>query len=499
MNASFLAGVMSAWVLVQLGLALFFGLAFVLGRREVEYRLFSLLCLSLGVGTAGTALSYAAGDHGAWLRAVGISGTGMIAAAAVNMDFVLRYVRSRRRGLVAGAAYAASALFLIGLWSGYWWRDVPPLAVPVSLFGATATQLAQPPSALGVVFYGFALLLILTSVLLLVRECRRGRTEALGALLGAVVVLGASVHDVMAVLMLVRSPYLLPHAFLCYAFGVALTLLSRYRQTSVQLEAIAADLAARTRELEQSHERLSSMTEELGEQQQLAAVGELAATIAHEVRNPLAVIVNAVAGLRRSTVSEQDRATLLTIVEEEAMRLNRLVTDLLHFARPAAVHYASVSLPELIRSAAEPALADSTLEVRSAADVPLVSADAAQLRQAFERLLRNAALAMPAGGRVEIEIERAELDARPGASIVITDHGPGMDAEVLGRALRPFFTTRPSGTGLGLPLVERTVRAHGGRLVLQSEPGQGTQVSIFLPQSPPPRGSQPPRLERALP
>ena len=131
-------------------------------------------------------------------------------------------------------------------------------------------------------------------------------------------------------------------------------MLLRYRVGKDKLEEAARSLREKTEELRHSYAELRLVQNELVSKKQLAAVGELAAAIAHEVRNPLAVIVNAVAGLRRSAVRDEDRTMLLRIVDEEAARLNRLVTDLLRFARPVSVKRSPVSLLELatLRSSA---------------------------------------------------------------------------------------------------------------------------------------------------
>ena len=231
------------------------------------------------------------------------------------------------------------------------------------------------------------------------------------------------------------------------------------------------------------------MQSELVTKNQLAAVGELAAAIAHEVRNPLAIIVNAVAGLRRVTGSEEDRSTLLGIVDEEAARLNRLVTDLLRFARPVSVKRSPVSLGELAKRSRSQIMDGHEIVVSLAADpeIQTVWVDPNLFRLVFDNLEQNACQSMQGGGRVDIVVTRGELSNGGAAvSIQIKDHGHGMEPEVRERALDPFFTTRPSGTGLGLPIVQRIVDAHGGELVIESQEGAGTSITLFLPLGEPP-------------
>ena len=225
------------------------------------------------------------------------------------------------------------------------------------------------------------------------------------------------------------------------------------------------------------------MEDELVKQQQLAAVGELAASIAHEVRNPLAVIVNATASLRREHVSDQDREMLLGMVDEETCRLNGLVTDLLRFARPFSITSTEVDLAELLERAARVG-GDQHAVVVDVPDDPVLNTaavDPALLRLALENVIENACQAMPEGGTICISSEYSSLDGVPCVRICVRDHGPGMDPEVKKRALDPFFTTRRSGTGLGLPIAARIMEAHRGTLTIESEPGTGTVIGLLVP------------------
>jgi len=223
-------------------------------------------------------------------------------------------------------------------------------------------------------------------------------------------------------------------------------------------------------------------------------VGELAAAIAHEVRNPLAVIVNAVAGLRRSSLRQEDRVTLLDIIEEEAGRLNRLVGDLLRFARPFSVSRQRVSLVEMANRFNDAPESQPSVDVRvdGAPDAEMVWVDPNLFRLVFDHLISNARQAMREGGTVDVRIRKDEIAAEPGVRIEIADSGHGMPADVRRRALDPFFTTRPSGTGLGLPIVQRIVEAHGGWLGIESAEGVGTTVTLHFPIAQPSSPSQRP-------
>jgi signal transduction histidine kinase len=257
----------------------------------------------------------------------------------------------------------------------------------------------------------------------------------------------------------------------------------RFRRLAIAARATELRLSNCLEELASSQASVERLQRELGAKKQLAVVGELAAAIAHEVRNPLAIIMNAAAGLRRPTIGAEDRSTLLSILDEETARLNRLVTDLLRFARPVIIKRSSVSILELARRA-EGRLEDKHRLQISIPDQPhlkSVEADANLLRLVFDNLVSNAFQAMPDGGMVEIAVGEAIRGEASFVRIDIVDQGHGMDEQVLARATDPFYTTRPSGTGLGLPIVQRIVEAHGGQLEIDSIPGQGTKVSLFLP------------------
>lgn len=246
-----------------------------------------------------------------------------------------------------------------------------------------------------------------------------------------------------------------------------------------------------TEKLREAQDALSSAQSTVVEKEQLAAVGELSAMIAHEIRNPLTIIGNAVTTLRRKDVAAEDRATLLAILSEEAERLNRLVGDLLSYARPVTLDLQRVCLHDVLSRALSLVNERPDLEVKLIEPVPVgnVMADPNLLRQVFENLVTNAAQAMlDEGGTLTVRIARGGEPGAPGVDIMVEDTGEGMDTSVRDRALMPFFTTRPNGTGLGLAIVARLVRAHGGKLELRSAAGKGTSVRVFLPNEVPGSG-----------
>jgi signal transduction histidine kinase len=280
--------------------------------------------------------------------------------------------------------------------------------------------------------------------------------------------------------------------------GVALILDEKARSfTRVEMDralAVAGQLAlallsARLYEaLRTSYAELARTQKELIDRERLAALGELSASIAHEVRNPLGVIFNSVGSLRRILKPHGDAALLLDIVGEEADRLNRMVGDLLDYSRPVQPALQPVPLQplfeEAIASARQQAGAGAeaiAAVVRVAEDAATVRADARLLRQALVNLFLNAFQAtLPQKGRLEVRASRGTDEGRPCAEIVVQDTGPGIPADIVDKIFQPFFTTKATGTGLGLAVVRRIVEGHGGSIELGTS-SAGAEFRLKLP------------------
>jgi PAS domain S-box-containing protein len=251
-------------------------------------------------------------------------------------------------------------------------------------------------------------------------------------------------------------------------------------QVAVQLER-----ARLVRALRQSYDELARAQMELVKRERLAALGELSAVIAHEVRNPLGVVFNSLSTLRRMTIPD-DARSLLSIVTEESERLDRLVNDLLDFARPNEPRLASEAPAHVVRTAVETARRGGGLDgvevrVELPDDLPEVHVDLELCRQAVLNLLLNAAQASGSGGEVVI---RASVDGAkqpPSVRVDVCDAGVGIAPEVADLIFQPFFTTRASGTGLGLALVKRMAESHRTEVAFASNPGRGTTFSLWLP------------------
>jgi two-component system sensor histidine kinase HydH len=230
-------------------------------------------------------------------------------------------------------------------------------------------------------------------------------------------------------------------------------------------------------------EEIAAARARLAQRERLAALGQLAATIAHEVRNPLAVIRSAAQDLAETAgTADADARRACSFITAEIDRLGSVIGSLLAFARPLHVDPRPVRVPDLFDRAlllARDDLAAKRLRVdrHEASALPAVQADADLLCQVLLGLLANAADAVPAGGTVALEAWAA--DGR--VELVVADSGPGVPAELCERVFEPFFTTRPRGTGLGLAVARQIVEAHGGEIVAGNRPEGGARFTVRLP------------------
>ncbi len=248
--------------------------------------------------------------------------------------------------------------------------------------------------------------------------------------------------------------------------------------------------------------RVVEMERALRRGERMAAVGELAARLAHEIRNPLAAISGSIEMLDDSSHGEGDRARLRGIVLRETERLDQLISDFLLYARPAPPEkqcIAVAAVVEEITSMLEASWASEARSVRVEAEISddlVIRADESQLRQVMWNLCRNAVDAMPDGGLLRIEAfatppqapaqgDRNEGEATPRVVIAVSDTGVGIPDEDLDRVFEPFFTTKHAGTGLGLATVHRIVVSNGGEISVSSGPEGGTRFSLsFAAASP---------------
>lgn len=234
--------------------------------------------------------------------------------------------------------------------------------------------------------------------------------------------------------------------------------------------------------------------------QRLEAVAELSASLAHEIRNPLASIQSAVEQMARRPAATDDERTLGNLIVRESGRLSRVLTEFLDFARVRVTRMEAVDLGQIARGAASLALAHPskadgvTLDVTADGETLPFIGDEDLLHRALYNLALNAMQAAPAGSTVRVSARALERDHLPSGvtfasgayEIAVADQGPGIAPEVADRLFEPFSTTKPGGTGLGLAVTHRAIEAHKGYVLVDTD-ASGTRFTVLLPR--PPRSS----------
>jgi two-component system nitrogen regulation sensor histidine kinase GlnL len=229
----------------------------------------------------------------------------------------------------------------------------------------------------------------------------------------------------------------------------------------------------------------------------LAALGEMAAAIAHEVKNPLAGIEVMAGILKRQLTESEDAQSILRDIIKEAKMANAIVVEVLDFVRPIRLQVERISLADVVRDAIS--LAEGhvprgkvQLALDLPEDLPPIQGDPHQLRQLFTNLLTNAFEALGGAGSVRLAAQPLSTDEETGATeaqavpmiqVEVTDNGPGIPADVMDRIFSPFFTTKPQGSGLGLAIVRKIVDAHDGRIDVSARVEGGTRFGVTLPVS----------------
>jgi len=230
---------------------------------------------------------------------------------------------------------------------------------------------------------------------------------------------------------------------------------------------------------------IRSMEENVRRKDRLAAVGRVAAGLAHEIRNPLGAMRGAIQVLQSQTPPESSQASLMEITLRESDRLNKIITNFLTYARPRVNNFSETDVRE--------ALSDTYILLKHSPDVKenhrletdlpdkpvFISADPTQLKQIFWNLARNAIQAMPDGGDLQIKLE--EMPSRERIRILFEDSGLGMSPAQVEQLFEPFSNSTTGGTGLGLSIVYQIVRDHNGTINVKSREGSGTTITVELP------------------
>jgi len=228
-----------------------------------------------------------------------------------------------------------------------------------------------------------------------------------------------------------------------------------------------------------------ALEEEIHRNERLSELGSLAATVAHEIRNPLNSISMGMQRLKAEFTPVQDAGEyshFLTLMQNEVERLNRTVEQFLSLARPVQLSPEPIAVEEFIREVttlldAEARAANIRIDLDAGPNLPAVRGDRNHLKQLLLNLILNGIQAMPAGGRMSIRADRVKNRLE----LSVTDRGIGIKPDQLGKIFDPYFTTKANGSGLGLAIARRIAEAHGGKIDVQSEPGQGACFRVSLP------------------
>jgi PAS domain S-box-containing protein len=242
-----------------------------------------------------------------------------------------------------------------------------------------------------------------------------------------------------------------------------------------QYIAIRADITAR-----------KAAEQRLAEQAALARLGQMAAVVAHEVKNPLAGIKGAIQVMLSRRPQGDTEAAVMRDIVARIDSLNDLIQDLTMFARPRPARLAAVNLGQVVDEAVTMVRRDpvaASVEIDVAGHIGNVTADADMVRATIVNLLLNSAQAMNGEGRVQV----AMSDEGGSWTIEVSDNGPGVPVDIRGQVLEPFFTTKARGGGLGLPIAKRVAELHGGTLTVGFPQTGGTSVTITAPVEPPAR------------
>ncbi|MBD3320914.1 MAG: PAS domain S-box protein [Chitinivibrionales bacterium] len=260
-------------------------------------------------------------------------------------------------------------------------------------------------------------------------------------------------------------------------------------QTSVLREKDAGLLGAV--EIFTDISRIKALEEEMQQAKTMAAVGEMAATVAHEIRNPLGAMGVWAGLLERDLGPDDPRKKTVGKIIEGLSRLNRIVSNLLVYCRPVKASLRKINLKELLSEITD--FVEIEIERRgqhvdlhknwSAGNTTMVSADPEKLQQVIMNLCLNAVQAMPGGGRLTVALNDSEKQQGDFISFTVSDTGTGIEEDRLNKIFDPFHTTKENGTGLGLAIVKKMVDYHSGHINVSSRPGEGTVFSVFLPRT----------------
>ena len=238
--------------------------------------------------------------------------------------------------------------------------------------------------------------------------------------------------------------------------------------------------------LEDANQELCEAQEQLIQGEQLATIGEMAAGIAHELKGPLVAVGGFARRLARNLPQPSSDRECADLIVREVQRLEKMLTDILSFSKKTTICFTSCNILEIIKDAlavVQPYLAENHIKVFKSFPKKIASfyGDCQQLKQVFINLFLNAQEAMKSGGKLRIHAAPSRLDGREAILVKIADTGGGIPLEILTHIFNPFYTTKATGTGLGLPIANRIITNHGGKIRVDNLLGTGVEFTVVLP------------------
>ena len=261
----------------------------------------------------------------------------------------------------------------------------------------------------------------------------------------------------------------------------------RFLQLFTNQAGMAIENSILYNKIEDANRQLSEAQENLLQKERLAAIGEMAAGIAHELKGPLVSIGGFAGRLAKKLPQETIEWAHADLIVREVLRLESILSEILLFSKKATICYTRCNIAEIVKESlavVNPPLEEKQITV--ATKFPrqklLLLGDGQQLKQVFINILLNALDAMESGGKLTIQVSATELEGKEAACVKISDTGGGIPLESLNSIFTPFYTTKESGTGLGLPIANRIITNHGGKIQITNTPGQGAEFRIILPK-----------------
>uniref|UniRef100_C6E9L2 histidine kinase n=1 Tax=Geobacter sp. (strain M21) TaxID=443144 RepID=C6E9L2_GEOSM len=261
----------------------------------------------------------------------------------------------------------------------------------------------------------------------------------------------------------------------------------RFLQLFTNQAGMAIENSMLYNKIEDANRQLSEAQEHLLQKERLAAIGEMAAGIAHELKGPLVSIGGFAGRLAKKLPQETSEWAHADLIVREVLRLEGILSEILLFSKKTTICYTRCDLSEIVKESlavVTPPLEEKRISVN--AKFPrqklVLLGDGQQLKQVFINIILNALDAMGTGGTLNIQVLAAEMDGKEAVQVKISDTGGGIPLESLHSIFTPFFTTKGSGTGLGLPIANRIITNHGGKIQVTNHPGLGVEFRVILPK-----------------